>query len=137
MKKLTLAMLAVLAIAATAGAQNPRVRRNTSRPTDPQISLGELTPTPQMWMYEQQRRDHLDPKLARRRRAEFVAAQRHRRMAARKWFGFSNSRPVASHTPFTGEYSPAWRSNGYIPFNFKAYGGPDPTVIVEEGTYIR
>lgn len=89
------------------------------------ISPGEITPTPEMWFYEQYLRQYQDPKVAIRQRAELKAAQRQQRMAARKWFGFSNSRPTAGPDPYFGDYSPHWSSNnGRYPFQWNGVGSP-------------
>ena len=50
------------------------------------------------------------------RKAELKAAQRQRRLATQKWFGYSNSRPSASATPFMGIYSPTWSGNSNSPY---------------------
>jgi hypothetical protein len=65
-----------------------------------------------MWLYLQELQRHDDPQMAVRRKAEFKAAARRNRLAALKWFGFSNQRPQASASPFTNFYSPVWRGNG-------------------------
>ena len=97
-------------------------------PPDPEFSLGQMTPTPEMWFYEQAWRRYRDPKMAVRRRAEFEADQRQARLAAQRWFGYSNSRPTVSPTPFTGNYSPAWTSNS--PYSTQWRGVSGTTVIV-------
>ena len=88
-------------------------------PTDSQLSP---TLTPEIWLYLQELRRHDDPKQAVRRKAEFRASQRQRRLAAMKWFGQSNSRPVAVGTPFMGTYSPMWSSNSANPFRWVGHG---------------
>ena len=89
------------------------------------ISPGEVTATPEMWFYEQYRREYLDPKMAVRRNAEFRAAQRRQRLASLKWFGFSNQRPQAGPDPFHGDWSPAWASNNTVfPYRWTASGWP-------------
>ncbi len=89
------------------------------------VSPGQVSPTPEMWFYEQYRNDYQDPKMAVRKNAEFRSAQRRHRIAAMKWFGFSNSRPLASPTPWHGDYSPGWRSNNLAyPFQWSGVGGP-------------
>ncbi|HEV7222374.1 MAG TPA: hypothetical protein VGN42_06700 [Pirellulales bacterium] len=126
MKKLALlaAAGAVLA-AAQAQAQQPR---NTTRLVPPAAraprpqqadaladgttSLTQMTP--EMWFYQQEMRRYDDPRAAVRRKAEYRAAQRQRRIAAMEWYGYSNSRPLANPTPFaSGTYSPGWVSNNY------------------------
>ena len=81
-------------------------------------------PTPDMWLYLQQTQRADDPKMIVRRNAEFRAAQRRHRIAARKWFGYSNLRPAASHTPFTGTYSPTWIGNTRDPYQWSGFGWP-------------
>ena len=89
------------------------------------ISSGEVAATPDMWFYEQYRREHLDPKLAVRRKAEFRAAQRQSRIAAMRWFGFSNQRPQCSSDPWHGDWSSVWRSNnGTHPLQWNGVGRP-------------
>lgn len=88
------------------------------------ISPGELTPTPDMWFYEQYMRQRQDPKSGVREKAEFRSVQRQDRMAARKWFGFSNLRPVAGSDPIHGDYSPGWTSNNrQYPYRWSGVNG--------------
>ncbi|NLF06896.1 MAG: hypothetical protein GX594_02820, partial [Pirellulaceae bacterium] len=82
-------------------------------------SSGELKITPDMWFYDQELRRHKDPKEMVRAKAEYRAWQRTKRLAAMRWFGFSNSRPQASADPFNGDYSPRWTANpGYYPYRW-------------------
>lgn len=109
MKWLPLALSIFLALAAIpARAEKPIAPSPVFAGT---ISPGELTPTPEMWFYEQQLRLYQDPSLAVRLKAESRATQRQHRIAARQWFGFSNLRPTASSDPIHGDYSPVWTSN--------------------------
>lgn len=109
MKRTSIAVSVVVLVAIPALAQD---QSGSKRPVfEGSISPGELTPTPEMWFYQQYRNDYQDPKMAVRARAEFRALQRQRRMAALKWFGFSNQRPQCSSDPFHGDWSPTWRSN--------------------------
>jgi hypothetical protein len=97
-------------------------------------SSGMVEPTPEMWLYEQQLREYLDPGMAVRRNAEFRSAQRRNRMASLKWFGFSNQRPNASPDPYNGEYSPAWvGSSGLYPYRWSG-GDTVPWVALRPGT---
>jgi hypothetical protein len=92
------------------------------------ISPGEVTATPEMWFYQQELRRYENPKTAVRQKAEFEAVQRRQRIAARRWFGFSNARPMASVDPIHGDYSPSWTgSDRYHPFRWTS---PGPAVIV-------
>ena len=125
--------LVVLAMASPAPAQNPNSVDGRTPAFSVSISPGEVTATPEMWFYEQYLRQRMDPKTAVRERAEFKAAQRDRRIAARKWFGFSNIRPSASADPYNGDYSPVWSSNNASsPYQWNGVGSP--LVVVRPGT---
>lgn len=92
------------------------------------ISPGELTPTPEMWFYEQHLRELQDPEFAVRQKAEFRSEQRQSRMAARRWFGFSNLRPTAGTELIHGDAGPRWTSNnGTYP---NRWSGANATVVV-------
>jgi hypothetical protein len=92
------------------------------------LSPGELTPTAEMWFYEQARRDYMDPKMMVRRKAEFESAERSRRLAAMRWHGFSPSRPSASTDPVHGDAGYHWSSgNAYFPMRWSSAGG---TIVV-------
>jgi hypothetical protein len=87
------------------------------------FSPSELKATPEMWFYEQYMHQYQDPKMAVRARAEFEADQRQRRLAAMRWFGFSNSRPRACSDPMHGDYSPGWTSNNSTyPYRWNGVG---------------
>ncbi len=93
------------------------------------ISPGEVTATPDMWFYEQSLRQYNDPKAVIRQKAEFRTAERLRRMAALRWFGFSNSRPSVGSDPIHGDYGAFWSSgNVYQPFRWA--GGRTATIVV-------
>jgi hypothetical protein len=129
MRKLFLAVSFNLLAVAIAHAQNPMGRTSTGHsPMGPTtghvspashesqfVSSGELTPTPEMWFYEQERRRWDDPQILVRTAAEQRAADRHARMAAMAWYGMSNSRPTVSPDPIDNPFAPHWRSNGYQP----------------------
>ncbi len=94
----------------------------TVQPIVPPAS-GELRATPEMWFYEQYMREYKDPKNAVRANAEFAARQRANRLAAMRWFGYSNSRPRVSPDP-VDVYPPAWASNTPLqPNRWQATGG--------------
>ena len=122
MKKLTIAISAAVVLAAVPGlAQEvPSAKTPTLAPG---ISPGEISPTPEMWFYQQYRSDYEDPKMAVRRNAEFKADQRRKRLAAMKWFGFSNQRPNCTSDPFHGDWSATWRSNNsFYPSRWQGNG---------------
>jgi hypothetical protein len=114
--------------------QTPRTARELparDQFTLPSPSVSSFTP--EMWLYTQEWRRHDDPAQAVRRNAEFRAEQRSQRLAAMKWYGFSNARPQASVTPFTGIYSPTWVGNGYDRYDW--VGGRGPSTVLHVDTY--
>ena len=139
MKRLAIPSFLFLFLVASAEAQSPAKQQASATkqtPTTKQdsnsgigISPGEVTATPEMWFYDQARRQYQDPKLVVRQKAEFRTSERLRRMAALRWFGFSNSRPMAGVDPIHGDYGPYWTSgNVYQPFRWA--GGRSPTIVV-------
>jgi hypothetical protein len=142
MKKLLLLLswLSILA-APPAFAQDPiwepRDLRRDALPDPPiptpssETTHSTLTQTPEMWFYSQERSRYEDPKNAVRRNAEFRAAQRQNRLASLRWFGMSNSRPIASPTPWFGTYSPAWTANSVDPYSWRT-SGPHYVVLRPE-----
>ncbi|MCE9605290.1 MAG: hypothetical protein K8U03_10355 [Planctomycetia bacterium] len=90
------------------------------------LSLGALTPTPEMWFYEQMRQDYNNPQLQVRRNSERAAAERKARIASCEWYGVSPSRPMAYTTPHMYHYSPTWASNSRRPY----YWGGTPTTAI-------
>jgi hypothetical protein len=114
MKKVAFALAAGLALVAAGStyAQQPRSTKRADKaapPLEEVTSMAQMTP--EMWFYQQESRRYDDPKQAVRRKAEFKAAQRERRIAAMQWYGYSNARPTANASLFTGSYSPGWGSN--------------------------
>ena len=119
MKKFALSFTAILALAlvSAAVAQQPN-GKSSNRDEEPTI---QVAPTAEMWFYQQyqrEQREFQDPWAGVRRKAEFAAAQRQARIASMKWFGYSNSRPVANPTPWGSMYSPAWSSNSSRPYGW-------------------
>jgi len=112
--------LAVLFVALPAMAEKPET---TVAEFKTAISPGELTPTPEMWFYEEELRRYEDPKLAVRRKAEVRAATRMHRLTAMKWFGMSNQRPKAGVDPQHSDYAPFWTGNNrQYPFRWMGRG---------------
>ncbi len=87
--------------------------------------------TPEMWLYLEEIRRRDNPQEAVRRKAEFRAAQRQNRLAARRWFGLSNLRPQSSHTPFMGTYSPYWSGNSWDPYRWIGHGHPHTAILID------
>jgi hypothetical protein len=120
MKYVALALAAGMTLfAASVHAQPPRTTKRAADPAPPVENVSSMSQmTPEMWFYQQESRRYDDPNQAVRRKAEFKAAQRQRRIAAMQWYGFSNSRPSVNTSLFNGSYSPSWgannRGNSYL-----------------------
>ncbi len=71
-------------------------------------------------------------KLSRQRAIE-RGEQRSARLEALRWYGMSNSRPVATGIPFTAMYSPAWQQPGGRPFAW--HSSTRPIVIIASPLY--
>lgn len=105
-------------------------------PVGPTVVMGNgPSVPPEMWLYSEQVRRHDDPAQAVRRKAELRAGQRMGRIAAMKWFGFSNSRPQASPIPMMGGYSPAWIGNGDDRYDWVGASWASSAVVVENYNY--
>ncbi len=109
----------------------PRRDREPRAAGSEATSSGTVTPTPEMWFYDQELRRHDDAKMAVRRRAEARAQARHDRLAAQQWYGIDNSRPTVSLTPLCGGYSAYWGSNSFDPLRWRPI---TPTIIVARPT---
>ena len=132
MNRWTLALsLAAVGLAVPAYGQGGVFRKEADRRgQQPQPQLMPAQVTPEMWIYSQEMRRYEDPQQAVRRKAELRASQRAARLAAMKWFGFSNARPQANPVPFMSAYSPAWVGNG--PDRYDWVGGtvqPRPIML--------
>jgi hypothetical protein len=93
-----------------------------------EIAASELAPTQEMWFYEQYQKQYTDPKSVVRQKAEFRAEERQRRIAALRWFGFSNQRPTAGVDVINSEYAPHWAANNVnLPFR---WCGPTTTTVI-------
>jgi hypothetical protein len=128
-KTIALSMGLSLALLASRGyAQKPAPPANDLRRD---LTTSQPATTPEMWLYEQERSRYEDPKAAVRRKAELRAWQRAERLAAMKWYGQSNSRPVISATPHTDTYGAGWVSNTPNPYEWR--GGSASAVVVRPG----
>ncbi len=92
MKNVALVLAAgVILFAPRAHAQQPRATKRAADPKPPIEDVSSIAQmTPEMWFYIQENRRYDDPKQMVRRKAEFKAVQRQRRIAAMQWYGFSN-----------------------------------------------
>ncbi len=119
--------LVALGFASQAHGQGGNVRKEA----DPQKQLVPAQVTPEMWIYSQEMRRYEDPQQAVRRKAELKASQRASRLAAMKWFGFSNARPQANPVPFMSVYSPTWVGNGFDRYDWVGESGPRTTILLQ------
>lgn len=95
----------------------------TTAPVETSSILADPKATPEMWFYEQYMKEYRNPKNAVRANAAADAQQRSNRLAAMRWFGFSNSRPRVSPDP-VNVYPPAWASNTPLqPNRWQGTGG--------------
>jgi hypothetical protein len=85
------------------------------KPGDQLQPSDDITQSEDMWFYLQELRRYDDPQVMIRRKAELKGQQRRQRLAAMKWFGWSQGRPTANPTPSMGYYSPSWLGNGSNP----------------------
>lgn len=105
MTRLSLSAALLLAFSATASAVQP-----LDRPTPNEMrGLDGVTPTPEMWFYNQALQQYNDPRVAVRQKSEFAAQQRQQRIAAQTWYGVSRSRPNSNPTISTnGAFAPMY-----------------------------
>lgn len=130
MKRLLLSLSFVVVLGAVeARAQELKTDGTVTMPT---MSLSQLTPTPDMWFYEQASKQYSDPKYLVRKKAEFDTWQRKMRLASCQWYGISNKRPTASVTPHvSGMYANTWVSNSVNPMQWSGGRSSTSTVIVQ------
>ncbi|HUE72749.1 MAG TPA: hypothetical protein VMP01_17820 [Pirellulaceae bacterium] len=119
--------LVALGFASPAHGQGGKVRKEAEQPKQ----LVPAQVTPEMWIYSQEVRRYDDPQQAVRRKAELKASQRAERLAAMKWFGFSNARPQANPVPFMSVYSPTWVGNGYDRYDWMGGSAPRTTILLQ------
>ena len=113
-RSLALSIALFALAAAPAIAQEQSVLRPVHREANvPEISMADVTPTPEMWIYSQERKRYEDPWTAVRRKAERRAEQRQRRIASMKAFGLSKQRPLVHYTPFHTYFS-VWNNYGWL-----------------------
>lgn len=104
---------------------------NVRKEADQQKQLVPAQVTPEMWIYSQEVRRYEDPQQAVRRKAELRASQRAERLAAMKWYGFSNARPQVNPVPFMSVYSPTWVGNGYDRYDWVGGSAPRNTILLQ------
>lgn len=120
MKRLAVSFSLLLVLSTQALAQEPSVFETTpatpATRTDGKPVGPPLTPEMARYLSDMQRYQSND---LSRQRAQLKAQQRLERISAMKWYGMSNSRPIASPTPFMGTYSPGWSSNTANPYQWR------------------
>lgn len=139
MKKIALSVCLLAITCAVAAGQDPipRVSNPAELPGEPPVIQGTIpgiSPsqmTPEMYLYLHELKRYDDPKQAVRRKAELKTAQRNQRLAAQKWFGISNARPMASAQPFMDLYSPRWVGNGYNSFDWVGAESATSIIVVD------
>jgi hypothetical protein len=127
---LSLSVVFVL-VAVPAMAQSPPT--NEIRIGGGFATTGELAPTSEMWFFQEQLRQYMDPKMSLRRIAEEKANQRRARLNALRWYGYSNIRPMVGMDPVHGDWGARWTSgNPYHPSRW-SYFGPALVVVRANG----
>ena len=125
MKRFPISLCAMLLVAmgSMALAANPVEKPRPS--AGAAISAGELTPTPEMWFYQQYQQQYQNPREMVHRNADFKAAERMRRLNTQKWFGMSNQRPKVTNDPYNSDYTAMWASpNMLYPNRWQSFGVP-------------
>ena len=128
---LTLTILPAVLLSSALAAQD---LDKFSRPVGQSPAVDQVAQTEDMWFYLQEHRRYDDPQVVIRRKAERKAEQRRQRLAAMKWFGWSQSRPTASSTPWTGVYSPSWVGNGADPYHWVGNAYLTTAIRVDTGS---
>ena len=123
MKRLILSFIVVLVFAVSGVQSQDNSIRNKQDSANLPASISPSA-NPELWLYLQQQKRYDDPKQIVRQKAEFRAAQRQARIATRKWFGYSNARPIVMHVPQMGTYSSMWGGSFGNPYMW--YGGGSP-----------
>lgn len=129
----TITFLPAMFLTSLLVAQDP-VRSVPAR--GPSTDLDQVAQTENMWFYLQELRRHDDPDVIIHQKAQRKADQRRNRLAAMKWFGWSQSRPTANPTPTMGVYSPSWVGNGVDPYHWigNAYLSTAIRIDTDSGT---
>jgi hypothetical protein len=128
MKRLSVALLVtVLAVATSVRAKDPDPKSKPMHLESP-ISAGQISPTPEMWFYQQYQQQYKDPQAMVRHHAEVRATEREHRLMSMEWYGVSNQRPRASSDPYNTDYGPTWASSSQ--FYPNRWSVPQSVVVV-------
>ena len=112
---LILALLASWNLAALVIAQEA-ARPDTARP-DADSLAAPSSDQAESWYYRTP--ETVPKKTIPQQKAELRAQQRMARLAAQRWYGFSNARPTVAAMPFTSMYRPAWQQPGGRPYHWQ------------------
>ena len=119
-RPISISLLLALVAASGAFAQDPAspIQRHDALGETVTVAPSLISPTPEMWFYQQEMDRYDDPREMVRLNAIARAEERRSRLAALKWYGFSNSRPQAHPFPWANNYSPAWVGNHKYPYQW-------------------
>lgn len=133
MRWLLLSLLVVFVLVAVpAMAQSPLT--NEIRIGSTGALASEVAPTSDTWLYQEQLRLYMDPKMSLRRIAEEKAEKRRARLAAQRWYGQSNIRPTVGADSVYGDWGARWTSgNRYHPSRWSYYFGPSLVAVRPNG----
>jgi hypothetical protein len=110
----------------------PKGRGEILPPAPLAASPGEAQVTPEARAHELHLLQSQAQAESVRRAAVARAEQRTRRLESQRWFGISNTRPLASVDPYNGDYSPGWVSN-YPFYPLRWVGSGEPWGSITEG----
>ena len=124
-------VVATIKAPATISAKSADARMVPTASKATPVPVTEQAATPEMWYYQQYQQQLHNPAEMVYQRADARANQRMQRLAALKWFGYSNSRPQAG-ADLTGgdQQGPGWVSNNTTsPYRFSGYGTADVVIV--------
>lgn len=128
-----LSMLVALSCSVACAQEIKFVPEAVDPPTKP-AEAKEHTLTPEMYRYLSDLQRYGGPQDLTRARAQREADLRKGRLNAMRWYGYSNSRPMAAATPFTSSYGPRWTGNtGGNPMLWRDYGHYQSHIISQGG----
>lgn len=104
-----------------------------AKDVDPPQAEKEHTLTPEMYRYLSDLQRYGGPQDLTRVRAQREADQRKERLSAMRWYGYSNSRPMAAATPFTSQYGPRWVGGRNQPYFWRDMGHFQTHVTAQGG----
>ena len=104
--------------------QSPSNSEESVPPAGPPVSPGEALMSREVQAHQQYLLQSQAQAESVHRAAVARAEQRTRRLESQRWFGISNSRPMAGTDPLDDDYSPFWVSNNpSYPFRWVGNAG--------------